>query len=268
MADEYEVKAKVVTVTPAIAKKWLATMVTNRTLSEGRAVQYADLMSAGQWRVTNEGIGFDENGRLVDGQHRLRAVQISGIPTRMLVVGNMAWGDGELMGCINEGKARNPGDFFGMRGVTGPAHKAAVARAFVVIQSMTLGRINRLRMWEVYKIFQREIDWGAEIYAIPLMRQQAVGGALAFAHATAPRKVEAFAEMVISGEGLSRTDPAYHLREMLIRRSGSGMFEKFGKTLNACRTFIEGQPMGVLRSPSDYGRPFFLKAIEARLAKN
>jgi hypothetical protein len=72
-------------VTPELAAKWLERNTANRPL-RGEVVQrYASDMKSGLWQVTGDAIGFDTNGTVVNGQHRLWAVFESGMTVRMLV---------------------------------------------------------------------------------------------------------------------------------------------------------------------------------------
>lgn len=74
------------TITPAFANDVLENHnPRNRHLSERKASVFARDMSAGRWITTHQGIAFDVNGDLIDGQKRLRGVIIANTPVRMLV---------------------------------------------------------------------------------------------------------------------------------------------------------------------------------------
>lgn len=78
---------KVETVTPEIAAKYLKRNVDNyRKISKNKVRLYAEEMKAGKWQLNGEGIMFDETGRLKNGQHRLAAVLMAGVPVEMTVV--------------------------------------------------------------------------------------------------------------------------------------------------------------------------------------
>jgi len=62
-----------VELTKPLAKKWIKLMAYNRKVSESYVRRYRRIMDKGKWLLTNQGIGFNCNGRLVDGQNRLRA---------------------------------------------------------------------------------------------------------------------------------------------------------------------------------------------------
>lgn len=68
---------EVTTITPELATKWLQKNEGNRKLREPRAAAWARAILAGKWELTHQAIAFAKNGRLLDGQHRLRAIQIA-----------------------------------------------------------------------------------------------------------------------------------------------------------------------------------------------
>lgn len=71
--------------TPSLAQRLLERNIHNRKLSEKVITKYVAEMKAGEWRLTPGGIGFDDLGRLVDGQHRLHAIARSNVTVPMLV---------------------------------------------------------------------------------------------------------------------------------------------------------------------------------------
>lgn len=80
------------TVTPEKAAAYLETMErrkakddkrSNRTLRQHKVDYYAGQMVKGLWRVTHQGIAFDEEGCLVDGQHRMWAIIETGLSQKM-----------------------------------------------------------------------------------------------------------------------------------------------------------------------------------------
>lgn len=74
------------TITPAFAKDALERHnPRNRNISERRASTFARDMKAGRWISTHQGIAFDVNGDLIDGQHRLRGVVLANVPVKMLI---------------------------------------------------------------------------------------------------------------------------------------------------------------------------------------
>jgi hypothetical protein len=70
----------VVTITPELAEKLLERNENNRTPKQKAIAAYKNAMLQGRWELTNQGIGFDRNGVLVDGQNRLYACIQAGVP--------------------------------------------------------------------------------------------------------------------------------------------------------------------------------------------
>lgn len=59
---------------PALAEVMLQLNTDNRPLNSRTVTRYAQDMEAGAWKPVSQGIGFDVNGRLTNGQHRLAAI--------------------------------------------------------------------------------------------------------------------------------------------------------------------------------------------------
>lgn len=68
-----------VLVTPQLAKEYLQHNTNNyRRINHRLVAQYARAMMQGDWQGNGEPIQFDSNGNLVNGQHRLCAISVSG----------------------------------------------------------------------------------------------------------------------------------------------------------------------------------------------
>lgn len=78
-------KTVLTTITPAVAKEMLKHNTLNRRIVDDRVRFYARSMKLGEWQLNPEGISFYENGNLRDGQHRLQAIILAGVPVQMNV---------------------------------------------------------------------------------------------------------------------------------------------------------------------------------------
>lgn len=119
----------VATVTPREAKEWLETknFHNNRPMSEATVRKYSQEMKAGRWKVNGESIIFSASGRLLNGQHRLKACIMANVPfTTVLVKG----ADDDTFDTIDDGKSRNLGDVLAIRGEHG-AYALASGLRFV-----------------------------------------------------------------------------------------------------------------------------------------
>lgn len=77
--------SKNVTITPEMASEWLKKNVVNRGLRMTQVRIFADDMKRGQWDETQQSIGFNFKGELIDGQHRLHAIVMAGVSVKMQV---------------------------------------------------------------------------------------------------------------------------------------------------------------------------------------
>lgn len=91
------IKTEIRTVTPEWAKQMLdeldkqvaAGQFRQRGVAVRRVERYAADMTAGNWGLNGESICIDENGHLLNGQHRLHAVCKAGVSVKMIVVYNV-----------------------------------------------------------------------------------------------------------------------------------------------------------------------------------
>lgn len=72
-------------ITPDIAKEYLRQNKKNRKVKPKTVESYARDIIRGNFITTHQGIGFDENGELFDGQHRLLAIVMANKSATMMV---------------------------------------------------------------------------------------------------------------------------------------------------------------------------------------
>jgi len=82
-------------ITPGLAQQYLDGHENYRPLNLRRARKYADIMDTGAW-VIGPPIVFDEKGELIDGQTRLQAVVLHGMPVEFAVINGMDHGAVEV----------------------------------------------------------------------------------------------------------------------------------------------------------------------------
>jgi hypothetical protein len=101
-------KTEILKVTPEMAKRFLANSSTkNRRVLESRVSYYADQMARGQWRLTGQGLSFDKDMNIIDGQHRLMAVIKSGKNIEFLIVYGV---ENDTFSAYDDGKPRGAND--------------------------------------------------------------------------------------------------------------------------------------------------------------
>ena len=89
---------------PDVAKYYLSKSKGNRKTVVGNVEKFARMMQEGEWYPVNNGLGFDEDGVLIDGHNRLQAVIQSGCTVPMLVVRGI---DRRALVVIDTGKSRS-----------------------------------------------------------------------------------------------------------------------------------------------------------------
>lgn len=117
---------RLVRITPELASRLLESNDRNRSIHEVKRLEYAKDMADGRWRVNGATICFDWNGRLIDGQHRLRACVKTGIPLDVFVIDGL---DPESILTIDGGAARNLADVLRIEGESCSRAVAALATA-------------------------------------------------------------------------------------------------------------------------------------------
>jgi hypothetical protein len=119
------VRSRVQTITPARAAELLEANTTNRPLSRPVVRSFAEAMRRGEWLVTHQGIAFDVNGVLVDGQHRLAAIIEAERPVELTVFSEVAEGTFDV---LDTGKRRTAADVLAIEGEKNSTMLAAMVR--------------------------------------------------------------------------------------------------------------------------------------------
>lgn len=120
-------RTEVMTVTPAMAEKMIkASTGVNRPLKTQIVRQYANDMASGKWKENGESIILDDNGNILDGQHRLHAVVMSKMTFRFSVTRGV---DASSYDTIDTGTKRSGRDVLYVAGYKDACNLAAVLSA-------------------------------------------------------------------------------------------------------------------------------------------
>jgi hypothetical protein len=106
---------KDVTITPGIAREFLSRNVpNNRPQKKAKIASYARDMAAGAWQNgTGETIKFNTERQLIDGQNRLHAVIVAGVPVKMDIAHDVSM---LVMPVIDTGAKRSNADALSIAG--------------------------------------------------------------------------------------------------------------------------------------------------------
>ncbi|MFD7690086.1 hypothetical protein [Streptomyces sp. NPDC059781] len=116
---------EVLHVGPELATEWLTRNTSNRPLSKAAVQQLAGRIQRGEWQLTHQGIAFDEDGVLIDGQHRLAAIAKAGIAVPLTVTHGVPRTAFTVM---DTGRKRTGRDALALAGEANATHLAAALR--------------------------------------------------------------------------------------------------------------------------------------------
>lgn len=248
---------KLTTVTPEMAKRFLKTNECNRPVRMAHVMRLKNEILAGRWLPTHQGIAFADDGSLLDGQHRLMAIEASGREVKMFVThGVKKFHNGDInlnaMDVIDCGKSRTTADQLHL--LHGVSNSSLTVAACKIISIACCGDAKWARTLSVGQAMQILEIYGDAIALLigmvqgsPLARKSAIIGALALASQVDTKVTVKFMEELRTGSGIKEGDPVYALRESLIT-APTGNSEKYRqalveRTLNCVFNTINGTPI-------------------------
>lgn len=205
-------QCKWVDVTPAKAADWLKNNFGNRPVKDDVVVAYARDMVSGQWVPTHQGIAFNDLDQLIDGQHRLRAVVMSGATVRMMVTfglpSKIEGREMTTMDCVDRGRTRSVADQLTIQ--HGFKYGSLTASICAALASLCCGeRTRRLSVGqtlEVFRAFEQPVQFVIEHRSKkPGLKTAGVLAGFAFALAADGNPVSHMFTALNSGEGLTPT---------------------------------------------------------------
>lgn len=124
-----KITTEIVKITPEMATEWLGDNLNNRPQRDRRVQMYVRDMQNGAWRLNGDAIRFSETGRLLDGQHRLKAIELSGVTIESVVIRGLP---DEAQATMDRGAARGMADQLHLSGEKNATVLAALARRIVL----------------------------------------------------------------------------------------------------------------------------------------
>ena len=142
MTSPSGVRYSIELVTPDLAESWMAYNTANRRIRRAVSERFARDMVNGDWREDGNGICFAEDGTLINGQHRLSAVTISGVAAWMLIVRGLPM---EAQDAMDDGAKRTAGDTFGFHNIMSANTAAAITRRVLMWQSGVRANVGKVQ---------------------------------------------------------------------------------------------------------------------------
>lgn len=261
------VTAVAVYITPEIAGRLLLRNTRNRKISEGVVLKYVAEIQAGEWRLTPGGIGFDDTGVLIDGQHRLSAIVRANKTVPMMVTLGLPSACQEK---VDRQRRRSLFDVLYLAG-------HAACRQEVEIATCLTRRTLRSESGVLPSDFlvKQTLDCHLEsiraVLKIMMHANKKVRGlcqasflaAAVLYHEIDSEKCASFLAAVRTGEMLTQDHPAMRLRRFLLGetivssmpRGGANQSYVFRRSIFAMQAHLEGRMIAGLREAQDFDLP-------------
>lgn len=243
---------QIVVVTPTIAEEWLKkNNPKNRSIGSRHVARLVADMEAGRWYLTHQGIAFDVDGQLVDGQHRLEAVRQSGATIEMAVF----FYEGKAPPGIDMTKARSFGDELALSGRTGKEKSKRMAAVCVAMRSGLTGSYDfppRSMQSLMFDMYGPEIE--PILSRVPARVPCAFTAAFTYARGASPVEVDSFMAKLFSRVGFDEKDPERLLDRHISDYKGrdrDAQNSAFWKTLRCIKARLEGEKISRLQAPSE-----------------
>jgi hypothetical protein len=214
-----ETKLYTADVTPEMAAAWLETNENNRSHRKLQVAKYAKDMREGRWGFVADPIRFSDTGKLLDGQHRLRAIVESGVTIKIAVVEGL---DPDTQQYMDSGIKRTVGDQMKIDGRDFGTRLAAAARQVMsMLERNVGGSMAHYSTPEVVQFcrdnpsIQDAVLLVNGISKVSGIRPAIAGGCAYFGNIMHPVATAKFFEDVMSGVGQRATSPALLLRNRL-----------------------------------------------------
>ncbi|MFJ3911963.1 hypothetical protein [Streptomyces vinaceus] len=231
---------KYMRITPEMADLWLThcNPSSNRVMSDTVYERYVKAMSDGAWRTTHQGLAFDGNGMLLDGQHRLMGIKISGATVEMLVIP-------QCDAAVVAAAARIIGQMYKMW------DPVTLFDGFYDSKAATLDILRAVAAWPELTTLA---PIAASTYRASGINQPTHLAVLAQAARTEHAgKVEDWASGLISGANMDSKDPRLVLRnrffrERVILGTSGGRRTSYNLIAKSWNSWAQGKLLGTLKS--------------------
>lgn len=250
----------VVWVTPEVAQEWLETLnVENRNLSRVVSKRWADVFSLGRYRLTHQGIAFDEAGNLVDGQHRLWGLAHSTCSGVWMQVTYEVQRSGFVV--MDTGHMRQAGHLIPAPHANVKAAAMRLLQNYPVVAPAT-ERVENETVLATYEDLKTYVEAAIDLAAGPYrnagitfpIHTAVLTVVLASEH---PRdRIEAWVEGLTTGAGLEANDPRLALRNRFAvegrhfnSSSGSGRHDATYLIVRAWNAWARGESLSKLQLP-------------------
>jgi hypothetical protein len=123
-----DVTVAITHISPELAQTWLRFNTNNRRLDKRNVSHLRDAITQSEWYMNGEAIIFSDDGRLLNGQHRLWAIIMAGIGVDVLVVRGV---NPKSFRTLDSGRVRRAGEVLALDGEKNGNKIAAAVQALL-----------------------------------------------------------------------------------------------------------------------------------------
>lgn len=222
------VERMTVRLTGTLATELLNANPENRRLDQTLARTYSrQMLSPGGWPYVGDPIRIDRNNKVLDGQHRARAVELACTvnPEFFLVVELIIGLEPETRANMDVGRRRSSSDEIHMRGIKHSSNCSSAARLLMrwsedrmLSDSFTPASPEVVRfVWENQDVLERSAGIGHAAH-VQMFAKPSVATAFHYrATAVDPARADEFFHFLRTGENMGAGNPILTLRNKVIR---------------------------------------------------
>ena len=251
-------------ITPEIAKAFLLKNTANRSLRPIAVSEYAAEMKAGGWVLGCDAIGFDRNGTLINGQHRLNALIKSGLSAEFIVARNLPH---KSIDALDIGKRRMLHERLTIAGNKLNARQANICSLLITPWSSNYfvrvkTSVQREMLVAVYKEYKEAIEQASSM--VSKINGCELAAAVYLANHASYSEVRDFLNLVTTGvrydgttqpgDSAARLYREYRINMRAKNKRGNDM-QNFRLAVTAAEKFASKSPVRALRAYQQ--NPFF-----------
>jgi hypothetical protein len=246
---------QIMNIAPDQAMRWLDGNTHNRPLDHKYVDYLVGEIKGGRWKLMHQGIAFDPHGVLLDGQHRLWAIALSGVTVAMNVTFDAP---ADSLEYLDGGKLRTRAERMSLNNRLGLVRTAQLAVLRAMVRG--LGPDRRLSYSEEVELMAEHkpvIDFAMGHLATSRIKGVSASAtcavvARAWHCADNLGRLERFCEVLRTGQSRGKDeDVVILLRDYLSSRDRSqtltNLREHYGKVERALTAFLRGQSLTLLR---------------------
>lgn len=276
--DDNNVTTKIEFITPAVACEYLRHNKSNRPLNKQHVDFLARQMREGKWQLNGEGIMFDKDGCLANGQHRLTACVRADVGFYSVVIRGISK---DSFATFDQCRNRSYSDVFNLAGIPNANQVSSVVGRYLQFHrglsafndaNGSNGNVakgsNRLSKQEMLDLFEKFPDifvWANKVASraydkcIRVMTKAEAGGLIAFLVIDLHHNeetVEAFIAELFQGKSKFKCVESMHKKLANSQISSMKMSSQLKTNLLAkvWNNYIQGKDTKVLKWSQDEGK--------------